>query len=120
MKRDFDLIREILLQIEATPVGQFTSKISYDGANPETIMSHVALLIEAGLVDGPTLKTNSGGIMAKPTGLTWAGHDFLDSIRDESLWQKAKTTILKPAGGVALSVLLDWAKDEAKRRLGIN
>jgi hypothetical protein len=51
--------------------------------------------------------------------LTWDGYEFLESAKDENLWGKAKSIVIKPAGGVAFGVLLDWLKAEAKSRLGM-
>lgn len=119
MKRDFDLIRRILLDVESIPPAQQMNCPTYDEFNKDVIAPHVVLLHEAGLIDASVLKMLSGRYQVKIRGLTWAGHDFLDAIRDDTLWAKAKKTILAPAGGVAFTVLLEWAKSEVKTRLGL-
>ena len=54
--------------------------------------------------------------------LTWRGHDFLDSIRDQSVWAQTKDGARK-MGGASWDVLIEIAKAiakaEAKKRLGI-
>lgn len=119
MKRDFDLIRMVLKETEGLAPNRQMSGFTYDGIDDSIAEAHVVLLLEAGLLDGTVVDYSSEGKRAIVTGLTWAGHDFLDSIKDDNLWKKAKETVIKPAGGVAFSVLLEWAKAEASQRLGL-
>lgn len=51
--------------------------------------------------------------------MTWAGHDFLDSMRDDTIWKKAQEKVLKPIGGVAFDVLKEWLKAEMRSKLGL-
>lgn len=97
--------------------GRQASKFAYDGIDGEITRAHVVLLLEAGLLDGTVVDFVSEPKQGIVTGLTWAGHDFLGSIKDDGLWKKAKDTVIKPAGGVAFTVLLEWVKAEAMRRL---
>lgn len=119
MKRDFDLIRSILRDVEDTEPDHHLTGFSYDGTDQKVVDAHVALLIEAGLLDGQRLSVTSGRSPYRINGLTWEGHDFLDSIKDQSVWDKAKKNVLAPAGGVAFSVLKDWLLAEAKLKLGL-
>ncbi|HVN97423.1 MAG TPA: DUF2513 domain-containing protein [Syntrophorhabdaceae bacterium] len=90
MKRDLDLIRLILKEIEATPAGKpctNVNKISvnkFPGYDEATIREHIKLLIEEGFVKGETFKGSSADFDV--TGLTWKGYDFLDSEKDEKLF----------------------------------
>lgn len=97
MKRDIDLIRSILLSMESNGHGFSADRPVIDGYTTNSDLSPSAI----------------------PLSLTWDGHDFLDSVKDETLWKKAKSMVLKPAGGVAFDVLLAWVKAEAKQRLGL-
>lgn len=117
MKRDMDLVRQILLALEGDQHADAQSKARYEHA---TIAYHAALLIEAGLVEGTTTKDTEG----MPAGyflrrMTWAGHDFLDSMRDDTIWTKARESILKPIGGVAFEVLKEWLRAEMRHKLGL-
>ena len=120
MKRDLDLIRKILLRIEAHDFGFAPEEIEIEGYTEEQISFHIFLLGDAGL-----LKVDENTVIgctspsAIPSHLTWAGYEFLESAKDETVWGKAKEKVIKPAGGVAFSVLLDWLKAEAKTRLGL-
>lgn len=104
MKRNMDLVRQILLEIEEQP---FTSKwldLEIDGFTREEITYHVMILYEAGLLEAVNLTTH-GGIDWRPTRMTWEGHEFLEAARDDSRWQRAKSTMMEKAGGITFEVL---------------
>lgn len=121
MQRDMDLVRNILIWIEAQEHARNIGwKIKVDGYNDEQVGYHCHLMNEAGLiVAADSTYFESLSPQAVPTCLTWAGHDFLDSVKDATLWAKAKKHVIVPAGGVAFNVLKDWLKTEAKQRLGL-
>ena len=48
--------------------------------------------------------------------LTWAGHDFLDSIRDPIVWSKTKKGAME-AGGFTFDLLKDLAKGFLKKQI---
>jgi len=88
MKRDMDLVREILLRVEANekptvPIAPF----EIDGYPPEIVYHHVHLLDDAGLL---TTLGRPGMDQWFPKTLTWQGHDFLDAVRDPEVWAKTK------------------------------
>lgn len=57
--------------------------------------------------------------LAMPISITWEGYEFLNASRDSGLWQKAKEKVIGPAAGVSFTLLLEWLKEEGKRRLRI-
>lgn len=125
MKRDFDLVRRIMAHIEKVPAGHFTDETTYltylgEEYDRATIFEHIELLIEENLIKG-TIHKSFGEIDAfHITGLTWKGHDFINATKDESIWIKAKETILKPTVSITFSLLLEWLKEEAKKKLGLH
>ncbi|MBF9195409.1 DUF2513 domain-containing protein [Microvirga terrestris] len=95
MKRDMDLVRNLLLEIEASekPALYISDLISADrlnGIDQPTIELHLKLLIEAGLIDANQKQGSStvGGWYVRR--LTWDGHEFLDTMRDPEIWRKTK------------------------------
>ena len=52
--------------------------------------------------------------------LTWEGHDFADSIADDTLWKKAKEKVIKPSASWTFAILGEYLKFEIKHRLGID
>lgn len=114
MKRDMDIVRLLLLEQEtsSTPpeLGQYDDKL---------VVYNVALMLDAGLIEGSVTDDESGTpVSADIKRLTWAGHDFLDAARDPSIWQAAKERILRPGISWTVSMLAEFLKAEAQRRLG--
>lgn len=121
LKRDLDLVRSILLVIESQDHGSFSGDLEVNGFTDEEIGYHVYLMGQAGLIDASDVTNmDSPSPYAIAHSITWYGHDFLDSAKDPTIWEKAKNTILKPVGGVAFEVVTTWLKFEAMKKLGIS
>jgi hypothetical protein len=118
MKRDLDLIREILLKVEAFEPTRLSEIQTLEpeccSGTPPQNYYHINMLIEAGFIDEFGSRTLAGSIGIK--GLSMKGHDFLDSIREPSVWDATKEKLHK-AGGWTLDLALAVAKEEIKRRL---
>jgi DNA-binding transcriptional ArsR family regulator len=116
MKRDIDLCRKILRQIEES-ADSAGPAIKIKDRSPEEISYHVKLLGEAGLVDVGVAdgqfrdRQPDGSLRVRgqkvysPISLTWEGHEFLDAARNDTIWRKAKEKVLKATGGLAFDVL---------------
>ena len=39
------------------------------------------------------------------TSVTWAGYEFLDAARSDTVWNRAKSAVITGAGGLAFDVL---------------
>jgi DNA-binding PadR family transcriptional regulator len=108
MKRDLNLIRQLLLIIESA---ETTSLSQMHGLNPsdQQVQYHLRLLVDAGLVRGVGL-TNDGAICVR---LTWEGHELLELARNEQLWERAKRLVQDKMGGSPITairaVLARWA-----------
>ena len=100
MKRDMELVRKILFEVEKQESGLAPSRLEIEGYTPEQVGYHAYIMEQAGLVDavetGPS--ADSPRPSAEITCLTWQGHDFLDAARQDNIWGKAKS-ILKKVGG---------------------
>lgn len=114
MTRNFDLIRFILRAIESKPAGvPYTNISAFAEYDPATVYAHFDLLIDAGFLKGRMAKTMKGLAGVHINELTWLGHDFLNASADDSLWKKAKDTILKPGVSFTFDILLEWLKTQA-------
>src|SRR5258708_1781099 len=116
MKRDMNLIRLLLLDVEGEE-----SKPDLSAFGESQQVYHSALLIEAGLVHGDIILDGEG----QPTGtvairLTWAGHEFLDAARNETIWHKAGEKIKKSGVDVTISVLKEILEGLLKQSLGLS
>lgn len=122
MKRNMELVRKILIYMsENSRDFNVEWGEAIPGYSREEILHHVHLMGEGNLVNTINATTLNDALpLAYPMSITWNGHEFLDAIRDPSVWEKANASVIKPAGGVAFTVLLEWAKAEALRRIGLS
>lgn len=100
MKRDMDLVREILLKVEEIPFDGAFHDIAVDGRSPNEVSYHVMLLHEGRFIEAMDL-----GVCWKPMRLTYGGHEFLDAARNDTVWEKAKTAVVKSTGVLTLEGL---------------
>lgn len=110
MKRDMDLVRQLLLLLEQreSPAHIHAKDIQVENASVLEIQYHLNLMFQAGLIDGEPTKSSTSDrlISVTPFGLTWQGHEFLESVRDPEIWTKAKAGAAA-AGTVGIEFL--WA-----------
>lgn len=111
MKRDMDAVRQILLATEALGHDQQLDRL--DGMDTDTFVHHVLLMQDGGLIQARAM-AGSGSManFAHVLRLTWAGHDFLDAARSDTLWQKAKTEVMRPGLSFTFDLVKDWLKTE--------
>lgn len=88
MKRNMDLVRQILLEIEKRSDPGEIAHVQLVGFDEEEISYHIQLLDDGGLLKGTDFSTRTVDWMAGP--LTWEGHDYLDAIRSDTIWKKVK------------------------------
>lgn len=122
MTRNMDLIRELLLKLEALPTlpgsvyllkpGDEETRI--DGYSSEEVAHHLSLIREAGFINWNKNSVSMIGITFDR--LSWAGYDFLDSIRDPEVWAKTKKGA-EAAGGFTVDLLKDLAKGFIKKTI---
>ena len=94
MKRDMDLIRSILLQVEATDDPQEWIDPEVEGRSELEVSYHVMLMDQGGLLEA--MDRSAIGIFRwSARRLTWRGHEFLDAARQEGRWRDC----LLAAGG---------------------
>jgi hypothetical protein len=130
MKRDMELIRTILLKVEADPKFNGSANPTdaaslglTDHSNAEVIYHLIMLIEEAGFLAGNTKMARMGSPGAFQASdvvvfkLTWQGHEFLDSVRDPDIWRKTKERAT--VTGVGLALLWEIARAELKKKLGL-
>ena len=116
MKRGMELIRKILLSAEAS---EYQGGEPYERYWAQTVDEayQIFLMVDADLVEADTERTNTIPTGASIIRLTWAGHDFLDASRDNKIWKLAMEKVIRPGASFTFSLLVDWLKQEAQRRL---
>jgi hypothetical protein len=115
MKRDMDLVRRIVLAAEDLPAGEWLEEL--DGVDPMVFSSHAKWMQEAGIVEATISEYLEGGAAVAIKRLTWDGCNFADEIRSDTLWKKAKETVLKPTTSFTFSILREWLKTEITQGL---
>lgn len=121
MRRDLDLVRSILLEMEKSPTGYCASNPVIEGFAPEEVAYHAHLMGQAGLIDALQITTMSDeSPQALAHAMTWAGHDFLAATREQDVWDTVKNIVIKPAGDAIFSVVLEWLKRKGLEGLGLS
>lgn len=104
MKRDFELVRLLLLELE----GEEPADVS--AYTKDQVHYREALITEAGFAEGmihyPSSRLPDIPDVAVLHRLTWEGHEFLDKARSDKTWNKA-IALVKDKG---LSLSLDAIK----------
>lgn len=121
MRRDMDLIRELMLKLESAkcePNSVYIfdaddEEISVEGYSADAIKYHLLLIAEAGLVDQRGRGAMEGFVFSR---LTWVGHDFVDSVRSPEVWAKTKKGA-EAAGGFTVDILKDLAKGFIRKQI---
>lgn len=114
-----DLIRDILLSIEDLPAGGPHQMLTIRGDwNDAEVDGHLRLVRDAGLVDGK-IEFYGDDLLIAIYGLSNEGHDLLDSIRNDVIWEKTKSEVGKVGGSVAIETLKAVATAVAAKLLGI-
>lgn len=116
MKFEPELVRNILLDIEELHQYPepfiFSSNSNFNRANKyeiNTIVYHCKLLSEAGFIDWtPKFDGSNSLYVAFVHGMTYEGHQFLDSIRSPKVWRETKS-VAEKVGVFSLNFLSQTA-----------
>jgi hypothetical protein len=121
MKRDMDLIRTVMLDLESYPEAELNlTELTVEGCDDATLLEHLILLEEAGFI-AMTVERYGGG--APPQfmvhRITWTGHEFLETVRSETIWAKSTKFITSAGIGLAWPLLQAVLRAKAAEHLGI-
>lgn len=106
MKRDMDLVRSVLMQVESAESALDAGQLDYMGHPQEEVYYHIELMQRRGLIDA-SVRRDWGGTVIDVTinGLTWDGQDFLDAMRDDRVWARAKRAVRESVGSTTFEVV---------------
>ena len=90
MKRDMELCRNILLEIESSQSEKIYGFHIKDYSD-EMVRYHCNLLREHGLITKSSEDILGELIVGN---LTWEGQDFVEKIHDDTIWNRTKETII--------------------------
>ncbi len=114
MKRDMELIRLLLLEVEGD------DKPDLSGYTEEQQVYHMALLVEAELVKGAVVEDEAGKpCSAQAIRLTWKGHEFLDAARNPSVWERVWKKVKSDGASLPLPIIQDMLISVLKKQVGL-
>lgn len=95
MRRDWDVIRQVLLEVEEVS-DEARNNLQYEAEATDSAQrlkaQHAILLHRAGFLTGYLAEyMDMQPTLASPD-LTWKGHELLDTIRSKPVWEKVKST----------------------------
>ncbi|MGE0421638.1 MAG: DUF2513 domain-containing protein [Reyranellaceae bacterium] len=123
MKRDMDLIRALLMEIEKLdrPAMHDLMGSAFPEDKKRLVGHNLLILIQADYLSGVDAHSMTDDDFLN-LDLTWKGHELLDSIRDSAVWSETKKQ-MKQVGNASVQLVIDlataYAKKLAKEKLGI-
>jgi len=121
MNCDMNLVRNILLHIENQESGYAPVDFVMNGYNHEQIHYHAYIMMQGGLIEGIIYTDfSSQSPQAIPKNLTWAGHEFLQAARNDTLWKKAIDTVQEKGGTITITVLGQLLSSLMKNHFGLS
>jgi hypothetical protein len=119
MKRDMDLVLQILTVVEASESGHAPHPIEVLGFTDEVISFHALLMGEAGLLLVEDISAQGDpSPCALVHRMTWAGYEFLDVARNKTVWNSVKNTVTAKGGSVSFELLKFLLIETAKSYFG--
>ena len=119
MKRDLNLIREILLVVEAAAEPVDSRAVVVDGYTREEIDYNIYLLLEEDYLTGISAAIFGDRYHWMGMQLTWAGHEFLDTARSDTVWAKATSTIGQQVGSTSIEIMKAVLVSVTKGMMGL-
>ena len=123
MKRDMDLVRQLLLYFEEAPDFAMKQHIAIDGHTNDEVVYHLLLMAQAGFIDFEASRSSTNPerlIGVYPFNLTWFGHEFLARARNEKFWNRAKNKIADAGGGLSVALIQALLESYAKEAIGLS
>lgn len=115
MQRNLDLIRWILIEVEANnDPNEYVTPV-VEGFPEVEVCHHIALMAQAGLISA--VDRSAIGVYFWAAGqLTFQGHEFLECARDEALWNAVKSQAADACGGTIFEVIRDTLLERQRAR----
>lgn len=120
MKRDWDIIREILQKAEELDPNYLLTLEDFNSDNAYEVSYNVQLLGQARLIDVEISDVQTHDPKQfRISSITWEGHEFFDAIKSDSIWKKTKNKIFEKGGAMTFDVVKAVALGVIKTSLGL-
>jgi hypothetical protein len=84
------------------------------------LLHHLELLIDAGLLSGKITRSHgSRGDVIGIAGLTWEGHEWIETVRSDRVWEETKNTLMENDGALTFELAKAVATRIHRTRLGL-
>jgi predicted transcriptional regulator len=119
MRRDMDLVRQILLKLEEQNENRAVRlENELEGFDHDSIIYHIMILSEANFINAIDASgARRPYYIAKS--LTWQGHEFLDAIRNDTVWNQVKDEVKEKGGSIPFDLLKALALQVAAKYFGL-
>lgn len=125
MNLNHDCVRDLMLSFEDVPYGE-TPTMEYfiklkrlASYTNEDILYCTEKLLEANYIELHRIKAWGLPFDGIFRGITWEGHQFLDSVRSDTVWNKSKEKIKETVGSASIQILSALASSITARMLGL-
>jgi len=107
MKRDMKLVRYLLFLLEDRSDASVLTISEVAGYTKDEVQYHFNLMYEAELISAEPVRSSTSDrvVRVHPFCLTWNGHELLDTIRDDSIFNATLERLKSIGGKAAISVL---------------
>ncbi|WP_022795743.1 DUF2513 domain-containing protein [Bavariicoccus seileri] len=126
MKLNVDCVRDLLISCEELPYDSHPTLDYFFGSDvlpnysKEDISYSMEKLVEAGFIEFKVIRSLGGpsfdGIFLN---ISWKGHELLDTIRSETVWNKTKDKISNTVGSASIQIIGAVASSISTKLLGL-
>lgn len=107
MKRNLDLIRAIMLRIESSSETSFDAYDFLDLCTDKSALHYnIYLMYDAGFIEALEVEILQSSLpVYRILWLTNYGCEYLDTVREPSVWQKTQTALQSVGGSAPLDIV---------------
>jgi hypothetical protein len=116
MKRDFELLKEIMLQVEAADTFDTEIHVKAPAKSEDEIDYHIILLRDARYIEASEGNKSFG---ARPMRLTMQGHDFLSASKNDTIWNKTLKYSKEKGSAVTIAIFQALLIKGAEKMAGL-
>ena len=117
-----ELVLKILHQLEERNEVSLIERMEVAGYDDNVVAYHVRRMYEAGLLDAETVTsstTDTRLVNVLPFGITWEGHEFLDSMRKETVINTVRKRLGNTLSEVPFTLIRELALSVGRAQLGL-
>lgn len=123
MKRDMDLVREILLFLEDDNKEYYDGEdgtymlINIEGYSKKEVDYHLTIMKDEEYLKGDLPFAEGKFITHSGVRISWKGHDFIDTFQSDTIWNKTKEQIVKKGlkiSEIPIDILIEVGKGYIK------